>query len=72
MPPFSKNSGEHKFLLDSLDSFFKRKFKVSSLQENQVWSHTDFLKTRKRATIFFQPEISGSCTQLLGEREIVT
>ena len=42
MPPFSKNSEEHKFLLDSLDSFFKRKFKVSSLQENQVWSHNDF------------------------------
>ena len=37
MSPFSKNSGEHKFLLDLLDSFFKRKFKVSSFQENQVW-----------------------------------
>ena len=69
MPPFSKNSGIAQYWSKSFDSFFKTKFKVSSFQENQVQASSGTPNRSEKFGIFFQPIISGSGTQLLGERE---
>ena len=65
-----KKFGRAQFLSDSLESFFKQKLCVSSLQENQVWGCRSIWSTRKTPTDFFQPIISDPCTQLPGAREL--
>ena len=69
--PIFKKFARAQFLLDSLESFFKQKVQVSSLQENQVQGFRSTLKFRKTPTDFFQPIISDPCTQLPGAREVL-